>query len=138
MLILLPAVVVCASLAAARLPRLVFAAIVAFVAAWHGYAYFVRFPKNVAAQFWFSPAATPIGKRAAELRGERVLCIVTKDANVVRYLAPQAAIAEFYNRPYDAREVPEVEPEVVLIEADPRFAGVEAQFPRARVETFAR
>jgi hypothetical protein len=136
MLVALPVVLVLASLAAERLPRPVFAALIAIVAATHGHAYFVRFPADPVAQYYFSPAATPIGKRAAELgaRGERVLCVVAKDANVVRYLAPGAAIAEYYLRPFDPRRLPAERPDVALVEADPRFAAVAQALPGVRVE----
>ncbi|HET9299807.1 MAG TPA: hypothetical protein VFO11_07660, partial [Candidatus Polarisedimenticolaceae bacterium] len=136
MLVALPVVLVLASLAAARLPRWAAAALILVVAATHAHAYFVRFPEDAAAQFNFSPAATPIGQRAAELArtGAKVLCVVSKDANVVRFLAPRAAVAEFYFRPYDPRSLPEMDPDVVLVEGLPRFAAVAQAFPRARVE----
>ncbi len=136
MLVALPVVLVLAALAAARLPRWAAAALMLVVAATHAHAYFVRFPADAGAQFNFSPAATPIGQRAAVLTrtGARVLCVLSKDANVVRFLAPGAAVAEFYFRPYDPRALPDVDPDVVLVEGHPRFAGVAQAFPRARVE----
>ena len=136
MLVALPVVLVLASLAAARLPGWALATAVLVVGATHAHAYFVRFASNPAAQFNFSPAATPIGQRAAvlERNGARVLCVVSKDANVVRFLAPEAAVAEFYFRPYDPRGLPDVDPDVLLVEGDPRFAAVAEAFPRARVE----
>jgi hypothetical protein len=136
MLVALPVLLVPASLAAARLPGWAFAAVVLIVGSTHAHAYFVRFPDDAAAQFNFSPAATPLGQRAAELErtGVRVLCVLSKDANVVRFLAPRAAVAEFYFRPYDPRALPDVTPDVVLVEGHPRFAAVAQAFPLARVE----
>jgi hypothetical protein len=69
-----------------------------------------RTSPNVA--LWFAAAATPIGKRAAELarEGRLVTCVVTKDASVVRLLTDGARegtveIVEFWGRHADAREV---------------------------------
>jgi hypothetical protein len=53
-------------------------------------------------------AATAMGERARAVAGEgSVLCVVTANANVVRYLAHGTAtsVAEFYDRPFDPREV---------------------------------
>jgi hypothetical protein len=136
LLVALPVALVLASLAAARLPGWVLLVGVLVVAGTHAHAYFVRFASDSLAQFNFSPAATPIGQRAAELErsGARVLCVLSKDANVVRFLAPRAEVAEFYFRPYDPRGLPAVEPDVVLVEGGPRFAAVGQAFPGARVE----
>ncbi|HEX5044728.1 MAG TPA: hypothetical protein VFV75_17650 [Candidatus Polarisedimenticolaceae bacterium] len=136
LLVALPVVLVLASLAAARLPAWLFLVGILAVAGTHAHAYFVRFASDSLAQFNFSPAATPIGQRAAELErsGARVLCVLGKDANVVHFLAPRAAVAEFYFRPYQPRDLPAVEPDVVLVEGGPRFAAVARTFPRARVE----
>jgi hypothetical protein len=70
-------------------------------------------------------AATEIGERArlAAARGP-VLCVVSRDANVVRYLAhgTPTAVAEFFGVPFDPRAAPP-EPQVstVIVERNPAF-----------------
>jgi len=135
MLILLPALLVLACAGARRLPRAAAAALFALVLATHAYAYFGRFARNAEAQGFFGRSATPIGERAAELarEGKRVLCVVSKDANIVRYLSGsdwRVAIAEFYQRPFDAAELPRAfDADVTLIERSEALAGAERAFP---------
>ena len=76
----------------------------------------------------FNTAATAIGERARTLEshGERVLCVISRDASVVKYLAGEAGllgIVEFYNRPFVPSELPldNFRPTIVLIEDYPTF-----------------
>lgn len=106
-------------------------------------AYFVLLPASLQSSFDFSPAATPIGKRAQELAaaGKRVICVVAKDANVVRYLTygheDRVSVAEFYFRPLSAAEIPvrQFAPSTILIERNSRFEPYAAQFPAAWRDT---
>jgi hypothetical protein len=146
MLIVLPVYLAVACLGVAegmkRLPaaRWVFALALLGVVAAHGYAYFTRLPASPVSSYYFGPAATPIGERAAELasQGRRVLCVITKDANVVRYLTHEHAgrvhIAEFYFRPLIVEEIPlkDFNPAVLLIENNDRFAGFASLLPPPR------
>ena len=108
--------------------------------AWDAYAYFWRFARAAEAQSYFSPAATPIGQRARTLTmgGERVLCVIAKDANVVHYLTYEhtdlVRVVEFFRRPPDPREIPLAQfgPDVVLIESREIFARLLSVFPEAR------
>jgi hypothetical protein len=109
--------------------------------------YFWLFPRADQAQAHFSPAATPIGQRARILaaHGARVVAVVAKDANVVRYLThdqPGAVtVVEFYQRPLDPAAIPlaELRPDVLLIERAPGFSALSAAFPPTRhVGTHAR
>jgi hypothetical protein len=102
--------------------------------------YFTAFAQSRAAQAYFSPAATPIGRRAGALgaQGLRVVAVVSKDANVVVYLAHEHAAAvrvvEFYGRPLEPREVPVAafQPQVLLVERSPGFAAYAGTFPAER------
>ena len=86
------------------------------------------------------PAATPIGNRARELaiEGQRVVCVVGKDANVVNYLtydhAAGVRVVEFYRRPLDVRAIPleDFRPQRLLVERDPRFARFSSSFSKGR------
>lgn len=110
------------------------------VLAWDARAYFWRFASDAQAQSYFSPAATPIGKRARTLAasGERVLCVVAKDANVVHYLTYDhtelVRVVEFFRRPPDPAMIPigQFGPDVLLIENQPSFARLLSVFPAAR------
>jgi hypothetical protein len=103
--------------------------------------YFAVFPASAQAQYVYSQAATPIGQRAAELaaKGQRVVCVVSKDFNTVRYLThahPEAVrIVEFYRRPLDPRRIPigSFLPQVLLLENAPPFAAYRSVFPPERI-----
>jgi hypothetical protein len=77
----------------------------------------------------FNPAATAVGERAhlLQARGQRVLCVISRDASVVKYLSDyhdaRIRIAEFYNRPLAPAELPldEFRPNILLIENCPQF-----------------
>jgi hypothetical protein len=110
------------------------------VVGWEARQYFVVFAQTPKAQSYFSPAATPMGQRARELAGQgrRVVCVVAKDQNVVRYLthdhADSVRIVEFYQRPLDPRAIPiaSFQPQVLLIEHSAEFARYAALFPPQR------
>ncbi len=84
-------------------------------------------------------AATEIGERArlAAARGA-VLCVVSRDASVVRYLAHRTptAVAEFFGVPFDPRAAaPEPQVATVIVERNPAF---DAWTPDGFVEAPAR
>ena len=146
LLVLLPMYLTFAALGVAaaleRFPRarLVCAAALIAVLAATVHAYFVTFAGSPEAQYVYSQAATPIGVRAAALaeQSERVLCVVAKDVNTVRYLtsghADAVRVIEFYRRPLDPRRLPleELQPHVLLLERNPRFAAFAGVFPPER------
>jgi hypothetical protein len=139
LLIVLPSLLVIGALGAGtvieRWPRAapVVAAVLAAAVALSAREYFSPFAHSMAARAYFSPAATPMGQRAAALaaNGQRVLCVVTKDANVVRYLTHDVAdrvdVVEYYRRPFDARDLsPVFRPQVALVERARALDGVAA------------
>ncbi|MFB3825714.1 MAG: glycosyltransferase family 39 protein [Bryobacteraceae bacterium] len=129
-LIVLPVYVVLASLGVSfllrRFPRarLAVLSVLVLAALYEVGGYMTGFSQSRAAQFFYSPAATPLGQAAAgeAKAGRRVLCVLSKDANVVRFLthgeAQRVRIAEFYRRPVDPAEVraEEFKPQVLLVE----------------------
>jgi hypothetical protein len=143
LLILLPVYLVVAALGIAELRRrfpraeAVIAAALVLMVATHARAYFGRFAASPFVPIYFSPAATAIGQEASSLAaaGGRVLCLVAKDASVVQYLTEDqrenVRIAEFYFRPFDARELPleGFEPEALLIEHAPAFEQLIRNLP---------
>ena len=98
---------------------------------------YTYFSGAAGSQEFFGAAATPIGQKAASLaaQGLKVVCVVSKDASVVRYLihrqSQRVRVTEFYEREPDAAEVPfqEFQPDALLIEAIPSFQGFAARFP---------
>lgn len=109
-----------------------------------GYAYFFQLSSSKLSSLYFSSAATPIGQRAVELaaQGERVLCVISKDAAVIRFLTHahpgDVHVVEFYNRPLVVEEIPlkEFNPSTLLIEK--QFAGYANTFPPQRLRQPAR
>lgn len=93
------------------------------------YAYFFQFRSSSEAQSYYSAIATPLGLRARALAGEgkRVLCVVTKDKSVIRYLTypvrQRVEVAEFYRRPFDPAEISGLasKADVLLVEKDAQF-----------------
>ncbi len=72
-----------------------------------------------------APAQTALGERAQVAAEGRVVCVVTRNQNVVRYLAHRrdGAVFEFRSRPFDVREVlPALPTRTLLLERDPLFA----------------
>jgi hypothetical protein len=151
LLILLPAYLAIAALGAASLIRWrgslrpAVAAAFVLVIAWHGYAYFQTFRLNPRSQEYFSPAQTPIGLRARALarEGRRTLCVVSANANVVRYLTHDVSgpvrIVEFYQRAADPAELrlAELDPDVLLIENEPSLRPLSRTFPQERLSSAA-
>jgi hypothetical protein len=92
---------------------------------------------SVEYSFYFNPAATAIGNAAESLSagGQRVLSIVSRDANVLKFLthrrAGQVRIFEVYQRPLVPSEIPvaEFKPTVLLIEKNPAFNWFAERFP---------
>ena len=72
---------------------------------------------------------------AIAAQGHRVLCIVSKDANVAHLLTYQQAqrvrVVEFYRQPLDPARLPmrELRPEVVLVEDAPAFRPFTSRLP---------
>jgi hypothetical protein len=87
--------------------------------------------------YYFNPAATAIGETAHTLgsQGKRVLSVVSRDANVVKYLtSDQGArqrIAEFYERPLDPAQLPldEFRPDLLIVEDTPAFQPFTSRLP---------
>lgn len=140
MLIVLPIYLVLAALgfdyarqALPRLRPLVPLAIVA-LAVMEGYSYFSSGAEQAE---YYGAAATPMGRMAAAMaaQGHRVLCIVSKDANVVNLLthwqAERVGVVEFYGRPLDSAQLPmrELRPDVALVEEAPAFRPFVARLP---------
>jgi hypothetical protein len=78
---------------------------------------------------YYGGPATAIGEAAASLgvQGRRVLCIIARDSSVVQFLThnetTQIRIAEFYQRPLNAAELPsDFLPDSLLVEKSPAFA----------------
>jgi len=77
----------------------------------------------------FNPAATAVGEaaRGLEAQGQRVLCVVSRDASVVKFFtsgdSAHVAIAEFYRRAFDFSRLPldTFRPGILLIENYPAF-----------------
>jgi hypothetical protein len=86
---------------------------------------------------YFNPAATAIGETAHTLgsQGRRVLSVVSRDANVVKYLTSdqpaRQRIAEFYLRPLDPAQLPldEFRPDVLIVENTPAFQPFTSRLP---------
>ncbi|MBN2490576.1 MAG: hypothetical protein JXQ29_06985 [Planctomycetes bacterium] len=124
-----------------RLPRFgpVVPVALTLVVLTHGWAYFVQLPKSEVSSGYLAPRATAIGERAQQLaiQGKRVLCVVSRDANVVRYLThdvrASVAVIEFFARPVSLQEIPiqTFRPQVGLIERNPHFDPVAAALRRA-------
>jgi hypothetical protein len=141
LLIVLPVYLVLAALGfgyamevAPRLRALVPLAIMA-VAVVDGYSYV----SNVASQVVYSgTAATPMGQTAAAMaaQGHRVLCVLSKDASVVRLLThgqeSRVGVAEFFSGPFDASRLPlrELRPDMLLVEDVPKFRSFAARIPQ--------
>jgi hypothetical protein len=130
MLVLLPVILLFATIALRAIRPVIAIAIIVVVAAHHGTAYFSTLGQDEEVQANFSPAATPMGQRAADLgrEGRRVLCVVTRDANVINYLAfdqrDHVTVAEFYRRPFAPTELPlGVRFGTIMIERSPALDG---------------
>jgi hypothetical protein len=83
----------------------------------------------------FNPAATAIGETARDLeaQGQRVLCVISRDASVVKYFtsgdSAHVAIAEFYRRRFDLSRLllETFRPDILLIENYPTFQDFVSQ-----------
>ncbi len=139
-LMLLPVYLLLASLGIAeglrRWPRAraLFIVLLLLALGTHAYRYFTVVESSLYSKFYASMFATPMGKRAAALAAEnqRVICVVSKDANIIRYLthmrASNVRVTEFYFRPLVAKEIPlaEFKPTILLIEKNRAFADFTA------------
>ena len=85
----------------------------------------------------FNPAATAIGETARNLeaQGQRVLCVISRDASVVKYFtsgdSAHVGIAEFYRRRFDLSRLPvdTFHPSILLIENHPAFQDLTSRLP---------
>jgi hypothetical protein len=139
LLVILPAILVFAALGFAGVARIhpklriAVVALILLVGAADGYSYLSG---RAEAPEQYAPAATAIGQEAAAIaaRGQSVLCIVSKNANVARFLthgyAARMRVVEFYARPLDPREIPwnEMRPDVLLVENTTAFRDFVAGF----------
>lgn len=144
LLILLPVFLALAALgigsALGRWPRLTpaVAVVLLVVAGLTARAYFGTFAGHDVSQQYFSPVATPMGERARTLalQGKRCMCVVAKDANVLRYLTHDAAtlvhVDEFFQRPLDERALPiaTFAPQVLLVDRSDRFKSLRDRYRR--------
>jgi hypothetical protein len=97
---------------------------------------FAYFSSGVVSQYYAGPA-TAVGEEASQIAqsGSRVVCVVSGEAGVVRYLTyrdqPRVKIVEFYNRPPNPAEIPfdELRGGVLLLERTPQFADFATRFP---------
>lgn len=102
------------------------------------YGYLFGSGESQAASIYFDSAATSIGQDAARLarEGRRVLCVVSRDKDVVSFLthdeSARVGIVEFYDRPLDPSKIPfsAFQPDDLLIENDRRFNVFTARFPK--------
>jgi hypothetical protein len=141
-LILLPAFCVFSALGIGyllqRFPkmRIVLLVVMLGVGCSGGYTYFSRAERTFEVSLFFSPVATPLGKRAEELaaKGVRVLCVVSKDASVVNFLThdhrDRVKVIEFFTRPLDPSQIPfnEFQPDELLVEKNDRFSTFTSKF----------
>ena len=132
LLVILPVILVFAALGFDQLrrwnSRLWIAAmmLILFAGVSDGYAYLSGRGEAAA---YYAASATAIGQQAAALarQGRRVLCIVSRDASVVRLLThgmeDRVKITEFYQRPLNPGELAlnEFRPDVLLVENAPEF-----------------
>jgi hypothetical protein len=142
-LVLLPVFLVLSALGIGHLlrnfpkMRIAFVVVMLGVVCSEGYAYLLRTDKSFEFSVFFSPVATPLGKRAEQLaaKGDRVLCVVSRDANVVNFLAydqrARIKVIEFFTRPLDPSQIPfnEFQPDDLLIEKNDRFRPFTSRFP---------
>ncbi len=84
----------------------------------------------------FIPGPTAIGQTVSALpAGQRILCVVSRDRNVVKYLTSNAAnpvrIEEFNQRALDPSLLPikEFQPSILFIENTPAFMNVTSRLP---------
>lgn len=103
------------------------------------YRYLFGAGETQAASIYFNSAATGIGQQAERLahEGRRVLCVVSRDKDVVALLThderARVNIVEFYSKPLDPSQIPfaAFQPDDLLIENLPRFNWFTGRFPQA-------
>ncbi len=108
--------------------------LIVWVGLWDGYRYLSG---GAAAPEYYAASATPTGKEAAKLakQGRKVVCVVSRDANVVSFLvhgeATRVKVVEFYRRPLDPSRIPpkEFRPDILLIENNDAFSAYADNFP---------
>jgi hypothetical protein len=144
LLILLPVYLVIASLGfgwvLVRLPKMRIAvlALILVAGAIDGYTYFSGAGEGADYRLSYDPAPVAIGERAEQLasQGRRVMCIVSRDYNVVNYLthrySSKVKIVESLFRRIDPARVPlnEFRPDIMLIQDYDRFLPFIAQIPK--------
>jgi hypothetical protein len=104
-----------------------------------GYKYLFGSGESQAASIYFNSAATPIGEQAERLahEGRRVMCVVSRDKDVVTYLthdqSERVRVVEFYSKQLDSSQIPfnAFQPDDLLIENLPRFNWFTGRYPQA-------
>jgi hypothetical protein len=117
-----------------RIPVLV---VILAVGAVDGYAYFSDSGQEPGRRRYYDPGPLAVGQRAEALasQGHRVMCIVSRDYNVVNYLTHRQStnvkIVEFFSGPLDLSKIPfaEFRSDVLLIQGSDKFRGFVARFP---------
>jgi len=99
------------------------------------------FAAPAALSSFYAGAATSIGEEAGRLaaRGDRVICVISGEASVVRYLTywqrDRVQVVEFYQRPPNPAEIPfdGFKGGVLLLERAPQFALLASRFQADRI-----
>jgi hypothetical protein len=102
-----------------------------------GYTYFSGAGQGPDYRICYDPGPVAVGERAEVLaaQGNRVMCVVARDYNVVNYLthrnSANVKIVEFFARPFDPSLIPfrEFRPNVLLIQGSDKFRVFAARFP---------
>jgi hypothetical protein len=103
------------------------------------YSYLAGLGETQAASIYFNSAATAIGQQAerSAREGRRVLCVVSRDKDVVAFLthdqSARVGVVEFYAKPLNPAEIPfnAFQPDDLIVENLPRFNGFTGRFPQA-------
>jgi hypothetical protein len=117
--------------------------LILFVGVGDGYKYASHEGQSsVEYSYSFYPAATAIGETARNLeaQGQRVLCVISRNSSVVKYLtsgdSAHVAIAEFFLRMFDPSQLPldSFHPSILLVENHPAFQNFTSRLrPELRV-----
>ncbi|HEY2380139.1 MAG TPA: hypothetical protein VGK48_03050 [Terriglobia bacterium] len=142
--IVLPVYLVLASLGfwtlVTRVPAARTGLIVLLIWIWFAgdYDYFFGSVDSQVASIYFNSAATRVGEGAERLarQGRRVLCVVSRDKDVVVFLthdeSRRVGIVEFYERPLDPSQIPlsTFQADDLLIEKNESFNWFAGRFPK--------
>jgi len=112
-------------------------ALMVFAGALEGYGYLSGPGESIDYRMCYDPGRVGVGERADVLAaaGQRVLCVLSRDSNVVNYLTHRHSrnvkIVEFFARPFDPSKIPiaEFRPDVLLVQDDNKFCAFAARLP---------